>query len=214
MVNHPRHLDRQSIRLPGYSYADPGAYFVTICTEGRVPLLGQVAHEAVIKSFAGTMVNTAWQALPSEFPHIGLDAFVIMPNHVHGILWIMPSAIPAEHRGDGDRPTGTVAGSLSRVVQAFKSRTTNQYIQGVRAASWPAFNRRLWQRNYFEHVIRSHRALQLIREYIVTNPQRWNDDAENLLGSRRDDYKAWAAHLVEPETGRRQASPLQKDGHP
>jgi len=180
--------DRLSIRLKGYDYAQAGAYFVTICTQGRACLLGDVANEEVRLSDAGKMVQEAWQALLGRLSGTELDAFVIMPNHVHGII-VIPGRGESRIRPDDsrqpdsgdhkDRPYGTTAGSLGRVIQAFKSTTTHQYVLGVRQRGWPPFRGRLWQRNYYERVIRNDRELDKIREYITTNPLKWALDREN-----------------------------------
>jgi hypothetical protein len=167
---------RRSIRLPGYDYAQAGAYFVTLCTQGRVPLFGDIVGEAMRLNLAGEEVQAAWEQLPSRYPCVISDAFVVMPNHVHGILIltgadsrrgeprVRPGSITGEpsirpfiqgndkegdeihgddaHRGDHeDRPyeggaRGTLPGSLGRIIQGFKSITTNAYIRGVHQRGW------------------------------------------------------------------------------
>lgn len=188
--------DRLSIRLKGYDYAQAGAYFVTICTQDRACLLGDVAGEEVHLSDAGKMVQKAWQALPGRFSGMELDAFVIMPNHVHGIIvipgrgesCIRPDDSRQPDSGDHkDRPYGTMVGSLGRIMQAFKSATTHEYVMGVRQRGWPPFRGRLWQRNYYERVIRNDRELDKIREYITTNPLKWALDRENPQRTGRSD---------------------------
>jgi REP element-mobilizing transposase RayT len=198
---------RRSLRLEHYDYAQAGAYFVTIATQGRVSLFGRIENGVIHLSEVGDMVTVHWLAVPGRFPNVALDAFVAMPNHIHGIIVIEshphsrrgePCVRPYEQGDDkqgddkqgddkqGDdkhRPyrgaRGTAEGSLGRVVQAFKSLTTHAYIQGVRECGWPPFEKRLWQRNYFEHVIRNEGDLNAIREYIATNPLRWFEDKEN-----------------------------------
>lgn len=115
---------------------------------------------------------------------ISLDEFVVMPNHIHGIIIIHrrgESCIrPNSSRGDHkDRPYGTEPYSIGRVVQAFKSITTNKYIWGVQENKWPAFPDSLWQRNYYEHIIRDENELHNICEYVANNPTNWADDEEN-----------------------------------
>jgi REP element-mobilizing transposase RayT len=154
---------RPSLRLPTYDYAQPGGYFVTICTQDRKCLFGQIIDGDLNPNPAGRMVQELWEALPQRFSHINLDAFVVMPNHLHGII-----VIEEKRPGQG----------LGQIVGAFKSLATNRYIVGVRQAGWPRFAGRLWQDNYFEHVIRNDVSLQRIREYIANNPLQWDSDPE------------------------------------
>jgi putative transposase len=203
--------DRRSLRLKDYDCAQAGACFVTICTQDRACLFGDIVGEEMRLNDAGGMMRSVWEGLPDRFPGTELDAFVVMPNHVHGIATFVGAglALPGENgsaipcRGEScirpddchepdsgdhkDRPYGTMAGSLGRIVQAFKSTTTHQYVLGVRQRGWPPFRGRLWQRNYYEHVIRSERELDKIREYIATNPIRWALDRENPQRTGRSD---------------------------
>jgi putative transposase len=121
-------------------------------------------------SDAGHMLAKLWNDIPARFADVEIDAFVVMPNHVHGII-VLPDAV--------DRLTTKVAPALGAVVAAFKSATTVHYIRGVKTRAWPEFRRRLWQRNYYEHVIRDDKALDRIRRYIDENPARWAFDDEN-----------------------------------
>ncbi|MDP6550045.1 MAG: transposase [Dehalococcoidia bacterium] len=197
---------RRSIRLSGFDYAGPGAYFVTICTQGRVCLFGEVTDDEVFPNDAGRMVQSVWDALPVRFPGVSIDAFVVMPNHTHGILvWTAPAGAPlVDAQPDaammtgvgppvqcdtamtpvgapGQEATTRVAPTLGDVVGAYKSLTTVEYVRGVKTMGWQAFSGRLWQRNYYEHVIRDERSLRLIREYIANNPRQWDQDRENPL---------------------------------
>jgi REP element-mobilizing transposase RayT len=113
---------------------------------------------------AGDAVREAWEALPERFPDVECDAFMVMPNHVHGILVF---GSEQEHR------------PLGEVVGAFKSLTVLRYRKGVLEEGWPRYAGSFWQRNYYEHVIRSEEALNRIREYIAGNPEQWADDPEN-----------------------------------
>jgi putative transposase len=155
----PERRNRRSIRLRGYDYRQPGAYFVTINIQDALPLLGSIIAGAMEYSPAGVMVAAQWQALIGRFAQVGLDAWVIMPNHLHGIVLL---------HGDAAQP----APPLGRVVGAFKSLTTHAYIEGVERQGWPTFPGRLWQRSYYEHIVRDEQALQAIRTYIEQNPQR------------------------------------------
>ena len=111
------------------------------------------------------MICTQWLSLPERFSGLTLDECVVMPKHFHGLLVLDAAA----------QSTG-----VGQVIGAWKSLTTNRYMAGVRTAGWPAFPRRLWQRNYWEHIVRSDEALVNIREYIASNPAHWEKDAERL----------------------------------
>ena len=168
----PARHHRRSIRLQGYDYSQPGAYFITIVAATRQPWFGEVHLGTLQLNAAGKMVVAEWQLLAERFPHIELDAFVVMPDHLHGIIVIIEGPSPAPAPGDS-APRGTMPGSIGRIVQAFKSLTTNAYIRAVEQHGWQPFPGRLWQRNYHERVIRSERQLQNTREYIASNPLRW-----------------------------------------
>ncbi len=114
---------------------------------------------------AGRMVLDAWRELPMRFANLKTDEVVVMPNHIHGILWIEPPPNTQHTLGD--------------IVGAFKSTTTVRYAAGVKRRAWPPFHGALWQRNYFEHIIRSEKACTPIREYITNNPAQWHEDEEN-----------------------------------
>jgi len=219
----PTRHHRRSIRLKGYDYSQAGAYFITICTQDRACLFGKVVNGEMQLNDAGRMVLAEWNMLPERFPHVVLDAFVVMPNHVHGIVVITnpalddtattaptivgaglvsapndgpmsaPNAGPMSAPNDGPmsapndgtttrttmRTTTRVVPTLGDIVGAFKSRVTVEYIRGVKTSGWPPFRGRLWQRNYYEHIIRNERALNAIRQYIIENPRRWQMDREN-----------------------------------
>jgi len=179
---------RRSIRLRGYDYAQAGAYFVTICTHSQGCLLGEIVDGEMRLNPLGTMAAASWHAIPHHSPRVVLDEGIIMPNHIHGIIVIqgrgeasaLPIYVPKElpktdasplRRG---RLNGTQPGSLSAIVQNFKSISTRQ-INGMRGVPGTP----VWQRNYYEHVIRNDRELDRIREYIATNPLKWALDQEN-----------------------------------
>jgi REP-associated tyrosine transposase len=137
---------------------------------------------------AGELVASLWSHLPAQFPEIDIDAFVVMPNHLHGIV-IFPdgrAATRAAPTGVGDESVvgGSFSGArvptLGVVVGAFKSMSTGAYVRGVKAKGWPGFRLRLWQRNYYEHVIRDEAALNRLRRYVDENPAQWSFDDENL----------------------------------
>jgi len=133
----------------------------------REELLGSICDGQMHFKAAGEMVTSEWQSLPMRFPHIVIDEFVVMPNHFHGIITLLPNK---------NRATTRVAPTLGRVIGAFKSITTTRYVAGVKNLHWKPFAKRLWQRNYWEHIIRNEKSLAEIREYICNNPLRWADD--------------------------------------
>jgi len=158
--------------LKGYDYAQPGHYFVTVCTQGHQTLFGDVINGQMRRAEGGEMVHRVWYELPHRFPGARTDAFIVMPNHIHGVLELFPN------RG--------IPNSLGTIVGAFKSITTDEYLARVKTRGWRVFRRRLWQRNYYEHIVRTDEALERIREYICTNPARWAEDPLNPMRLTRD----------------------------
>ena len=212
---HPQAHGRRSMRLHGYDCSQPGAYFVTLCTHDRACLFDHPVLRAVIE--------TCWRAIPRHFPQVTLDAFVVMPNHLHGILIITCALSDGDAFVDGrgkafaqqplssnvhalavsDARTasphanalplhglttppaepmappqgvrhGAAPGSLGAIVGSFKT-VTSRRINGIRKS--PGLT--IWQRNYYEHIIRNERALAAIRAYIIDNPAHWAEDLEN-----------------------------------
>lgn len=160
---------RRSTRLSGYDYSTPGAYFVTVCTQDRQCLFGEIRDDRMHLKPAGQMIGRVWTELAVRFPFVALDESVVMPNHFHGIILISGRGDPCdrplegeykirpyENDPDGDKnhPYGTVERTLGRIIQAFKSITTHRYTIGVKGQRWQPFTGRLWQRNYYEHIIR------------------------------------------------------------
>ena len=182
---------RRSIRLKGYDYAQQGAYFITVCTQRRASLFGEIIDNKMQPNEAGDMVVEEWDALSMRYRGVHLDAFALMPNHIHAVLFLAPE----ENVGAGLVPapgsvtcnvgaTTRVAPTLGDVIGAFKSITTVRYARGVETRGWPRFSQRLWQRNYYEHVVRDYESLQRIREYIAENPACWDLDGENPRAKR------------------------------
>jgi putative transposase len=201
---------RRSIRMPGYDYGSAGDYFVTICVENRECLFGDIAEGKMVLNDAGRMIQTVWEELPEFYPGVGIDAFQIMPNHVHGIIILVgatprgcpdptgprgcqnekgPHARPDQTgqprdvvgQPQGVAPTGDTTGgmSLPDVVHRFKTLTSRKYVSGVKQNHWFPFSGKLWQRNYYEHVVRNDAELLRMRKYILDNPRRWHLDHEN-----------------------------------
>jgi putative transposase len=175
---------RRSIRLRGFDYARPGAYFVTICTQDRQCLFGEIRDGQAIVNEIGRMIQATWDEMPHHYPGVQIDAFVVMPNHIHGIVMLTdvgatPCGCPDSYHGpdrsgQAQGPAPTM--SLSDVVHRFKSMTTSRYRHKVLQGTWPPFRHRLWQRNYYEHIIRDEDELNQIRTYISENPLRWELD--------------------------------------
>ena len=185
---------RRSTRLPGYDYGQPGAYFITVCTQGRACLFGDVVDGEMRLNRLGEMVQWTWHDLPNHNANIRLDAFVAMPNHVHGIIWIVddPVIVVGATVGAGSEPAPTEpdpthrAHGLPEIVRQFKTfsaRRINQWRNTPGTA--------VWQRNYYEHIIRNEASLNRIREYILTNPLRWAVDRENPAATSSDDFDRW-----------------------
>jgi len=186
----PHKHHRRSIRLRGYDYSTPGAYFVTIVAHGRLCLFGDVVDGALRLNEAGRMVERVWQELAHHYVGVELDAFIVMPNHVHGIIVLTeePSTVGAARRACPDSMPSSEQGqpqgvaptlSLPDLVHRFKSLTTALYRRGVAQDTWPPFERRVWQRNYHDRIVRGPRSLHALRTHIERNPLRWSLDAEN-----------------------------------
>jgi REP element-mobilizing transposase RayT len=171
---------RRSIRLKGYDYSQAGLYFITICTQNRLHLFGEIDNGEMILNDAGMMIKTVWHEIPEHYNGINIDAFQIMPNHIHGIIRIInecdrdhvhihvgagPRACPDicpdidTHIDDQPNAIGQPRGvaptmSLPDIVHRFKTLTTKRYTDGVKQNNWLPCDKRLWQRNYYEHIIR------------------------------------------------------------
>jgi len=176
---------RRSIRLQGYDYSWPGAYFVTVCLKSPECLLGEVIGEEARLNDVGRMIKSWWVKLPVKYPTVGIDEFVIMPNHFHGIVVAGATPcgrpVPGQEPGQahGPAPTHPPVPTLGDIVGWFKTMTTNEYIRGVKERGRPPFAGRFWQRNYYEHIIRNDDELNRIRDYIQMNPARWAWDRQN-----------------------------------
>lgn len=185
----PKCHHRRSIRLKGYDYSLPGAYFVTCCTHDREALFGEVIDEEMVVNDLGEIVQQAWDDLTTHYRHVGLDAFVVMPNHVHGIV------VLTEEAGAGLKPAPTEAGGaakrhgLPEMVRAFKTFAARRINERRGTPGVP-----VWQRNYYEHVVRDERALNAIRAYIAENPARWAWDRYNptALGPDPHAVELWS----------------------
>ncbi len=180
---------RRSIRLRGFDYSRQGVYFVTICVKMGDLMFGHVVEGKVHLNAAGRAAVKCWREIPSHFRNIGLDEFIVMPNHVHGILAIngIRSAIGVgaqhaaplpltrhtsvgHHASRGPARAGVAPGSLGAIVRSFKAATTKR-INAIRGTPGGS----VWQRNYFDRIIRDDRELDRARRYVTLNPARWTE---------------------------------------
>lgn len=184
-------FNRRSIRLKGYDYSQAGAYFITIVAQDRMHLFGEVGKGEMQLNAAGRMILAEWEALPQRFPTVEIDAFVVMPNHVHGIVIITdgPGVV-----GAGSEPAPTTPATahtarhgLPEIVRQFKTFSARR-INALRGT--PGVS--VWQRNYYEHIIRNDEALERIRRYILENPARWMRDREKPRAIRPEPEDTWA----------------------
>jgi putative transposase len=167
---------RRSVRLRGYDYASAGMYFVTVCARDRACVFGEVANGQVQLSELGETVNRCWVAVGDHFLEVTLDRWVIMPNHLHGILAVgglrssLQPVVGVRSRG----ACGPSPSSIGAIVGSFKAAVTKAH-NDLRGRSGTT----VWQRSYYEHVIRNERDLQRVRQYVEENPIRWELDPEN-----------------------------------
>jgi len=191
--NHEGYPNRQSIRLEGYDYSQAGAYFITICTQNRLHLFGRIVDGEMVLNGAGNMVFDQWMGLSQRFHAIELHEFIVMPNHIHGIIEITDTThvgvglVPTlngetAERAINHRATTRVAPTITTIgdiVGAYKSLTTNAYIDGVKQSGWQRYNKKIWQRNYWEHIVRDEQEYHRIAQYIIANPLKWEMDKLN-----------------------------------
>ncbi|MBN2290581.1 MAG: transposase [Candidatus Glassbacteria bacterium] len=169
-------MQRRSPRLQGYDYSSPGAYFVTVCTYKGRCILGEVVDGVMRLNDAGRVVSDSWRWLENQYTYVKLDEFIIMPNHIHGILLIIN-----ECRGRSrTAPTGKRK-PLGRLIGAFKTISTKR-INQMRGTPGMA----IWQRSYYERVVRRTDRMDRIRKYIINNPARWVRDHGHAESPSRD----------------------------
>ena len=229
MAYDPRLHHRRSIRLRGYDYAQANPYFVTLCTQEKLGLFGEVVDGEMHLNNAGLMVEEWWNELRHKFPRTLTDSFRIMPNHLHAVFVILGSGLDMAalfgigfndldfdktEENEGIVSSLARAGSgqgghslqkvhadavavpptrptLGHMTQWFKTMTTNAYIAGVRNLEWQPFPGKLWQRDYYEHIVRDEESLNRIREYMRDNPARWHLDRENPNRTGDDEFDDW-----------------------
>ncbi len=201
MKYHPDKHHRKSMRLKDYDYSTAGPYFVTICVQNRECLFGEICDKIMLLNTFGKIVDYQWKQIPTHFKNAKLDEFVVMPNHFHGIIFITgngdgggvgakhskasileniktveknASPLQQAHPQPNIRPNGTKPGSLSAMIQNFSSVTTRK-INRIRKTP----GAKLWQRNYWDRIIRNEKELFNTREYIINNPLKWELDQDN-----------------------------------
>ena len=201
---------RRSIRLKHYNYAQTGAYFITVCTHERECVFGNVSDGEVQLNKYGEIVTACWEEIPNHFMGTELDAFVVMPNHIHGVVVIangekQPSKTRATHASPLQKPCGPQRKSLGAIIGSFKSASTKRVNEMRQAPGMP-----LWQRDYHEHVIRDENEWNRIREYIAANPARWAEDVNNPVRKRDDRAKTvdeeFKEIFADPRDGRKRTA--------
>lgn len=200
MFCEPERHHRRSIRLKGYDYSRAGAYFVSVCTHDRICLLGDVISGVVQLSPIGTAALECWMKIPQHFADVELDEFIIMPNHVHGIIFIQNDDVHTNVQNVGvqyieplqrislqnesrrDEPKQhqyqhVISRSIGSIIRSYKSAVT-------RWCKQHRYEHFRWQRNYYERIIRNERELYEVRKYIINNPMKWELDEENPRNGR------------------------------
>lgn len=201
MKYNPEIHNRHSIRLKGYDYSNEGLYFITICVKNRKLLFGDIINGIIILNDAGKMVDNEWKNIPNRFSNVKLHQYVVMPNHFHAILEIVVGAnlvvaqnpeiantgfynnsiIPITPNRATTRVAPTTK-TVGDIVGAFQSLVTVKYIHGIKNNGWETFIGKLWQRNYYEHIIRDDQSYQRIVEYINNNIINWKQDKFFITG--------------------------------
>lgn len=171
MTKHHRH----SIRLNHYDYSQPGAYFITICTYSRKCMLGNINSEMAELFSTGNVAKKFWLEIPKHFQNVELNQFIIMPNHIHGIIMIYdhkPVGVQYIEPLRESKYQHIIPGSIGSIIRSYKSAVT-------RWCNKNNYQNFQWQRNYYERVVRNENELNQIREYIQNNPLKWELDREN-----------------------------------
>ena len=178
---------RRSVRLKGYDYSQPGAYYVTVVTRDRKSWFGDVTGGEMRLNATGQLVVDAWNWIAKRYPYVKLDGYILMPNHLHGIIMITElDACPVKTSARSHKPLG-------RLIGAFKTISTKR-VNILHSTT----GRVLWQRSFYDHVIRNERERDRVLEYIVHNPKSWDSDIENP-----DATASQARYTVAPRSVRR-----------
>ena len=179
---------RKSIRLKGYDYSQAGLYFITICCANRECLFGEIKNDEMILNDAGKIANECWLEIPKHFPNAILHEYIVMPNHIHGIIELAGDENFQPQRNEFQK---MIPRSIGSIVKGYKIGVTKWFRNNVGAENFPAGaenfpagaenflplpTKKIWQRNYHEHIIRNEKSYQIISEYIINNPAKWKDD--------------------------------------
>ena len=203
----PHKHHRRSIRLQAWDYTSAGAYFVTICAYKGLLIFGEITNnEKHHLSLLGHLVDLCWQAIPAHFPMVTLDAHIVMPNHFHGILWIDNSNLDTDtvgathvvgathgsplHDPVPQQPHGPQKQSLGAIIGQFKSSVTRRFNQIVLPEN--ALGHPVWQRNFYDKVVRSDEQLRTYQTYIANNPCQWFSDKLHPEASENQFNQLWA----------------------
>ncbi len=176
MKYNPQKHHRKSICLKGYDYSQAGMYFVTICCHDRLCLFGHIENGKMILSPTGIVADVLWHEIKNHVPNVELGEFIVMPNHIHGIIIITTDNVggnvvgtthalslppPPRFQNQGKNTLSSIVGSYKSAVSKHVHRLGFEFS---------------WQRNYYEHIIRNEQSYKRISEYIMNNPAKWNDD--------------------------------------
>lgn len=170
----PQKHHRRSIRLKGYDYSQSGAYFITLVTYRRECLFGNIVDGEMRLSSMGRIADEHWRAIPEHFPQMELGAYVIMPNHVHGVIVIQ--SVGATH-WFAPTANGPKRGSIGAIIGAYKMSVTRRIQKELNSTG-------IWQRNYYEHIIRNDEEHNRIHLYIEANIDNWAMDTENPVSTK------------------------------
>jgi len=173
---------RKAIRLKGFDYSKPGAYFVTICSSEKKVEFGQTVEGKMRLNEIGEIVQECWRNIPKHFPSVLVDEFVVMPNHLHGVLFIEDDSGTACRAPTAESFACPTHLSLPTIIRSFKSAVTRAINLRRKTRG-----RKMWQRGYYERVVRDEKELSKAREYIVNNPLKWELDKENPDRSQPND---------------------------
>jgi putative transposase len=165
------HPIRKNLRLRHYDYRNPGNYFITVCTHERRPILASIENNILQLTSYGEIAKKFWLSIPEHFPKVKLDSYIVMPNHFHGILYLESDSNMINARKE-EKENGILKGSIGSIIGSWKSISTKNVNQ-LRNT----LGAQLWQRNYYERIIRDEKELQMIRTYIENNPYSWEKDS-------------------------------------
>ncbi len=175
MTHNPDKHHRRSIRLKEYDYSRAGAYFITICTYNKEYILGNIIHGEMISNEYGMIVENEWVKTAEIRTNVILDKYVVMPNHIHGIIIILDDGRDTEHRVPTFEQFGKpTSNSLPTILRSYKAVTTKR-INEIRKS----YGKTVWQPRFYDHIIRDKNELDKIGQYIINNPLQWEFDKEN-----------------------------------